>query len=325
MYFQRRKIPRWLPNFQISRGAVQDWLPSRGNILYTLVMIAILLWAQSAGAVPTRSNSAVSTDTIAYQGRLADSNGSPISSTLDMTFRLYSVATGGAALWIEERTEEVSDGLFNVMLGSVTPVPQSVITGNSNLFLGITIGTDGEMAPRVQLGSVPFAVQALTVPNASVTTAKLADGAVTVSKLSSEISFEPAYEGFSYFVNLLPKPVGWHSLVIDSLEFNTFPGSTFDSGIFSAPKNGYYRFRTHGFIGTGGTGSERIAIGILKNNTLHGMAGGNLSAGDTPGPSLSHVLYLQAGDTIQITSYTPIDVVFGGVYPWWFQGEFIGE
>jgi hypothetical protein len=74
---------------------------------------------------------------------------------------------------------KVSDGLFNVMLGSLTAIPQSVITGHDSLFLGITVGTDDEMTPRVQLGSVPYAVQALTVPNGSVTTAKIADGAVT--------------------------------------------------------------------------------------------------------------------------------------------------
>jgi hypothetical protein len=39
--------------------------------------------------------------------------------------------------------------------------------------LGITVGTDDEMTPRVRLGSVPFAVQALTVPDGSITAAKL--------------------------------------------------------------------------------------------------------------------------------------------------------
>ena len=164
------------------------WLPSRGNVLFTLVMIGVLLWAQSAGAVPFRAESAASTGTIAYQGRLADSSGNPLTSTLPMSFRLYSAVTGGAPLWSEQWTGpngvKVSDGLFNVMLGSLTPIAQSVITGNSTLFLGITIGTADEMAPRVQLGSVPFAVQALTVPDGSITTAKIADGSVTADKLS---------------------------------------------------------------------------------------------------------------------------------------------
>ena len=83
----------------------------------------------------------------------------------------------------------LSDGLFNVMLGNLTPILQGVITGHDSLFLGITVGTDDEMTPRVQLGAVPFAVQALTVPDGSVTTAKIADGAVTAPKLNLTDSF----------------------------------------------------------------------------------------------------------------------------------------
>jgi hypothetical protein len=53
------------------------------------------------------------------------------------------------------------------------------------------VGTDDEMAPRVQLGSVPFAVQALTVPDGSVTTGKIADGAVTQAKFGADVSLTP--------------------------------------------------------------------------------------------------------------------------------------
>jgi len=109
-----------------------------------------------------------------------------------MIFRLYATLTGGAPLWEEQWTGSnsvrVSDGLFNVMLGSLTPIQQSVIAGHDQLWLGITVGTDDEMQPRVQLGSVPFAVQALTVPDGSVTTAKIADGAVTQAKLASDVN-----------------------------------------------------------------------------------------------------------------------------------------
>ncbi len=177
------------------RSIWQTWFPSRGNVIFTLAMIAILLWAQTAGAVPFLSERAASTGTIAYQGRLADSGGNPLTTTVNMTFRLYNTATGGTPLWAEDWTGpngvQVSDGLFNVMLGSLTAIPQNVITGNPTLFLGITAGTDDEMAPRVQLGSVPFAVQALTVPNNSVTTEKLADKSVTQAKLGPDISLVP--------------------------------------------------------------------------------------------------------------------------------------
>jgi hypothetical protein len=175
-------------------------LPTPGNVLFTLVMIALLVAAQTAGALPLgrpqgSAPTAASTGTIAYQGRLADAAGAPLTGTYNMIFRLYDVATGGTPLWSEQWTGtngvRVSDGLFNVMLGSLTAIPSSLVTSHSSLFLGITVGTDDEMAPRVQLGSVPFAVQALTVPDGSVTTGKIADGAVTQAKLGADVSLVP--------------------------------------------------------------------------------------------------------------------------------------
>ena len=177
-----------------------SWLPSRGNVIFTLLMIALLVAAQTAGALPlARSQTApaaASTGTIAYQGRLADAAGAPLTGTYNMIFRLYDTATGGTPLWSESWTGSngvrVSDGLFNVMLGSLSALPISQFTNSQSLFLGITVGTDDEMAPRVQLGSVPFAVQALTVPDGSVTTGKIADGAVNRSKVSPGV-FVSAY------------------------------------------------------------------------------------------------------------------------------------
>ena len=50
-----------------------------------------------------------------------------------MTFRLYSAASGGTPLWEETWTGpnsvQVSDGLFNVMLGSLSAIPQAVVAG----------------------------------------------------------------------------------------------------------------------------------------------------------------------------------------------------
>ena len=191
------RIPLWWPGGPGWRRLARALTPHPGTLIVTLLIVAAILWATSVGALPLHAPLAAgaSTGTIAYQGRLADADGTPITDTVNMEFRLYDVASGGIFLWEELWTGsngvQVSDGLFNVMLGSLTPIPQSVITGHDSLFLGITVGTDDEMTPRVQLGSVPFAVQALTVPDGSVTTEKIADEAVTQAKLGADVSMVP--------------------------------------------------------------------------------------------------------------------------------------
>jgi hypothetical protein len=170
------------------------WLPSRGNVLFTLVVIVAMFWAQSANALPsfmaTHADPVTSTGTLPYQGRLANNAGTPITNTVPMIFRLYNASTGGVPLWEENRTGpnsvQVSDGLFNVMLGGLMPIPQNVISGNDSLWLGITAGTDDEMIPRVQLGSVPFA---LTVPDGSITAEKFAPGAIASVPVGTVVSW----------------------------------------------------------------------------------------------------------------------------------------
>jgi hypothetical protein len=197
MQLEKKSFVIYLPKFKLR---LHEWLPSKGNVLFTFLVIGSLLWVQNAGAISLGMPAMVTTSIagIPYQGRLADKNGSPLTQTVNMIFRLYAAGSGASPLWEEQWTGansvQVSDGLFNVMLGSLTPIPQTIITGNSNLFLGITVGTDSEMSPRVQLGSVPFATQALTVPDESITKAKLAadvsltppDGSITTAKLADQ-------------------------------------------------------------------------------------------------------------------------------------------
>jgi len=74
-------------------------------VIFTLVIAALLVLAQSVGALPLgrpqAAPEAASTSTIAYQGRLADAAGAPLTGTYPMAFRLYTGATGGTPLWSE--------------------------------------------------------------------------------------------------------------------------------------------------------------------------------------------------------------------------------
>lgn len=230
------------------RHYLSRWLPTPGNVLFTVLVIGSLLWAQNAGAISlgAPTTTATSINGIPYQGRLADKNGAPLTQTVNMIFRLYAAAGGGLPLWEEQWTGansvQVSDGLFNVMLGSVTPIPQSVITGNSNLFLGITVGTDSEMNPRVQLGSVPFATQALTVPDGSITKAKLATGLFGLQRASTTTNWQLPTCGGSTETNA---------------SYTTVPGLSLNFTL-SEPQTVLVNFN--------GTGGNSSAIGAIFTN-----------------------------------------------------------
>lgn len=167
-------------------GRLARWLlPNPGTIiLIVLLAIAVPTLAQQG---PNGVNS-ISISTIPYQGRLAAADGTPITAQQNMEFRLYSTPTGGTPLWEEYWTGgnsvALSDGLFSVMLGSLNTNLTNIVQANNNLYLGVTVGTDGEMSPRVQLGSVPFSIWALNVADGSVVEAKIANLAVTSAKLA---------------------------------------------------------------------------------------------------------------------------------------------
>jgi hypothetical protein len=166
------------------------FFPSPGSVPFTLLALAIFFWLQSVGAFGLLAPTSVpaSTSAIPYQGRLANTSGIPLNGSYPITFSSYSVASGGSPLWTESwsgpNSVSVSDGLFNVMLGSLTPLPHNIVTGNGSLRLGLTVNTDDEMAPRVRLGTVPYTIFALNIADSTVSTAKLVDGAVTSRKFN---------------------------------------------------------------------------------------------------------------------------------------------
>ena len=93
------------------------------------------------------------------QGRLFDSNGSPLNETVSITFSLYAGPAGGAPLWTETQQVTLDSGYFSVQLGAVSAIPQALWDGSVR-YVGITVGADPEMSPRQATQSVPYALVA---------------------------------------------------------------------------------------------------------------------------------------------------------------------
>jgi hypothetical protein len=101
--------------------------------------------------------------TIAHQGRVWDSASMlPLEGLQDLTFVLYQ---DDLPQWTEILTVNFSDGYYSVVLGQQSPIPETMFTTSTGISLGITIGDDAELTPRMEMSSVPFAFHAATSDN----------------------------------------------------------------------------------------------------------------------------------------------------------------
>ncbi len=116
----------------------------------TNLAFALMLAESAPAAVPGQLN---------FQGLLLDAGGQPLTASVAIEFALFDAATGGAALWSEAHAGvPVLNGVYDIALGSLTPIPESALAGGS---LWLEIRPDGEtLTPRQRLLAVPYALRA---------------------------------------------------------------------------------------------------------------------------------------------------------------------
>lgn len=115
-------------------------------------------------------------DLISFQGILRDSAGEPLSGTFDMVFSFYDADSGGNVLWREEFSSivlpqiTIDGGLFTATLGDTfhktsgsEPDLHTLFGTYSDVYLGIQIGVDSEMAPLIQVFSKAYAKNTWTL------------------------------------------------------------------------------------------------------------------------------------------------------------------
>jgi hypothetical protein len=95
-----------------------------------------------------------------YQGYLTDTLGIPITDTLNMTFSIFDAPSLGTLLWTESQTNiPVERGVFSVLLGIVTPIPDNVFRTGINRWLELNVA--GQIhSPRTRITSAAYAYTA---------------------------------------------------------------------------------------------------------------------------------------------------------------------
>lgn len=157
------------------------------TIFLTLLILGLYLSPHAFATTGTNKQ-------ISFQGKVVNTNGTNVATAnYDFEFKIYTVSSGGAAIWTETRTGAnqvtVTDGVFQVNLGSVTALPGSVDFNTDNIYLGINFNNNGEMTPRVQFTAVPQAFNALKVAGLTVTDTT---GTLTIPS-GKTISFADAF------------------------------------------------------------------------------------------------------------------------------------
>jgi hypothetical protein len=114
--------------------------------LFTSLLLSISILAQ----IP---------QTMDYQGMLKDSNGTPLTGTRFMEFRIYDALTAGNLLWSEQHLSvDIIDGLFAVTLGETNAIPNNFFQGYPEQFITFVIEGE-EMSPRQKFNSVPYSLR----------------------------------------------------------------------------------------------------------------------------------------------------------------------
>ena len=125
------------------------------------VVVSLLLWSvvctPLASQVPQKLH---------FQGILTTTGGVTVpDGQYQLTFRLYTSATTGSPVWTETQNVTVSSGIFSVELGTVMPLNLSF---DQPYYLGITVGSGSEMAPRIPLLGSPYSFYARQAGSAAV-------------------------------------------------------------------------------------------------------------------------------------------------------------
>lgn len=157
-----------------------------------LVSLLLLIFAANAAsqetAIKINNEKTKIPSILFYEGYITDTDGKPlIDGKYSFQFAIYTSPQGGTPIWSEEhQSVEVINGNIQLHLGRGSVPKPLDLPFDKPYFLGIRMNQREEILPRLELMPSGYSFRARIaddVPDASITTEKLAVEAVTDDKI----------------------------------------------------------------------------------------------------------------------------------------------
>ncbi len=293
---------------------------NKNSVQLVLTVFALFFVSQISFLVSSAEAATGINKTINFQGKLSKSDGTNVTNgTYSVVFTLYDASSGGTNLWTETQSVTTSNGIFQVALGSVNSLA-GVNFNSDTIYLGIKVGTDSEMTPRIRFAAVPYALNADkldgVVATQSATGFTLTGGSSTPKTLTLNdditlgLTITPtSSNGLTILSN------GANSLRLDSGSSGTMLIGDTNATTITFGKSGGgitlpgFATNNNSVLYTGGSG----ALGAATTTTA-GLC--LVSASNTPGwsncPS-NPTWNVNSANGILYSGNTTLDVLLGGV------------
>jgi hypothetical protein len=224
---------------------------------------------------------------INYQGMLTGSDGkTPVTNgNYSILFSIYNTSSGGSSLWSHTYNLSVTNGLFNVILGdSSAPIN---LPFDTTYWLGIKVGADAELSPRIRLTSVGYAYRASVADSAVASPPPSTGGGWTDDGTNVRLTTSTDKVGigtsspdtYSKLHIVVPRTQSFDRVTIEC------PRDSNGFGIELKQPNGYWRLGHN--TGNGWAGAFFITNGVSPYYRLTILSDGKVGVGTTsPGTKL---------------------------------------
>jgi len=247
-----------------------------------------------AGAVSTAQ--ADVPQLINYQGVLLDSGGQPVTTPVNVIFAIWDDPAAGDSLWSEEQTVSPdANGLFNVLLGSDSPIPDSAFS-SADMYLSVKVDTDPEMTPRQRLASVAYSYRSATADAGGSNSGWVHHGdIVRLATETDSVGIGTSTPGQKLEVNGTVKMTGFD-----------LPTGAANGLVLTSDANGVGTWEA----ASGGGSNWTVADSVLYTNNYLGIARGGIAGNILYGDSTFTMVNLGVACT---TGQDGLDIVYSTI------------